>query len=77
MGCHALLQGIFPTLGSSPHLMSPALAPLAALWKSVHIYASKGQYFEGKNWFEYSITSFSFFNFLPMLLLLLSRFSRV
>ena len=26
MGCHALLQGIFPTQGSSPGLMSPALA---------------------------------------------------
>ena len=26
VGCHALLQGIFPTQGSNPHLMSPALA---------------------------------------------------
>ena len=24
--CHALLQGIFPTQGSNPHLLSPALA---------------------------------------------------
>ena len=26
VGCHLLLQGIFPTQGSSPHLLSPALA---------------------------------------------------
>ena len=26
VGCHALLQGIFPTQGSNPRLMSPALA---------------------------------------------------
>ena len=26
VGCHALLQGIFPTQGSNPGLMSPALA---------------------------------------------------
>ena len=26
MGCGALLQGIFPTEGSNPHLISPALA---------------------------------------------------
>ena len=26
VGCHALLQGIFPTQGLNPHLMSPALA---------------------------------------------------
>ena len=26
VGCHALLQGIFPTQGSNPALMSPALA---------------------------------------------------
>ena len=26
MGCHALLQEIFPTQGSNPCLMSPALA---------------------------------------------------
>ena len=26
VGCHALLQGIFPTQGLTPHLMSPALA---------------------------------------------------
>ena len=25
LGCHALLQGIFPTQGSSPSLMSPTL----------------------------------------------------
>ena len=25
-GCHALLQGIFPTQGSNPHLISPVLA---------------------------------------------------
>ena len=25
VGCHALLQGIFPTQGSNPALMSPAL----------------------------------------------------
>ena len=26
VGCHALLQGIFPTQGSNPFLPSPALA---------------------------------------------------
>ena len=26
VGCHVLLQGIFPTQGSNPCLMSPALA---------------------------------------------------
>ena len=25
VGCHALLQGIFPIQGSNPYLMSPAL----------------------------------------------------
>ena len=26
VGCHSLLQGIFPTQESNPHLLSPALA---------------------------------------------------
>ena len=26
VGCHAFLQGIFPTQGSKPNLLSPALA---------------------------------------------------
>ena len=81
VGCHALLQGIFPTLGANPRLLCLLLwqvgsLPLAAPGKSVRIYANKRQYFEGKNWFEFSITSINFFNFLPMLLLL-SRFSCV
>ena len=39
MGCHALLQGIFQTQGSNPHLMSPALAggwffTTSAIWEA-------------------------------------------
>ena len=26
VGCHAFLQSMFPTQGSNPHLLSPALA---------------------------------------------------
>ena len=37
VGSHALLQGIFPTRGSNPHLMSPALAggffTTSAIWE--------------------------------------------
>ena len=38
VGCHALLQGIFPTQGSNPGLMSPALVgrffTTSATWKA-------------------------------------------
>ena len=37
VGCHALLQGTFPTKGSNPHLLSPALTgeffTTSATWK--------------------------------------------
>ena len=39
VGCHALLQGIFPTQGSNPSLMSPALAhgffTTSAIWEAL------------------------------------------
>ena len=38
-GCHALLQGIFPTQGSNLHLLSPALAggffTTSATWEAL------------------------------------------
>ena len=38
MGCHALLQGILPTQGSNPRLMTPALAggffTMSAIWEA-------------------------------------------
>ena len=38
VGCHALLQGIFPTQGSNPSLISPALAgrffTISATWEA-------------------------------------------
>ena len=39
VGCHALLQGIFPTQDSNPNLMSPALAggffTASATWEAL------------------------------------------
>ena len=38
VGCHFLLQGIFPTQGLNPHLMSPELAggffTASAIWEA-------------------------------------------
>ena len=48
VGCHALLQGIFPTLGSNPRLLtSPALAggffTTSATWEAhVYVYVGAG-----------------------------------
>ena len=40
--CHALLQGIFPTQGWNPHLLSPALTggffTTSATWEAYHIH---------------------------------------
>ena len=40
VGCHALLQGIFPDPGIKPHLISPALAgrffTTRATWEAPH-----------------------------------------
>ena len=39
VGCHALLQGIYPTQGSNPSLRSPALAggffTTSAIWEAL------------------------------------------
>ena len=42
MGCHALLQGIFPTQGLNPSLTSPALAGRHATHTYMHIYLHIG-----------------------------------
>ena len=38
--CHSLLQGIFPTQGSNPHLLSPTLAgrffTISTTWEDDH-----------------------------------------
>ena len=41
MGWHALLQGVFPTQGSNPRLMSPVLGggffTTGAIWEALHL----------------------------------------
>ena len=50
-GCHFLLQSIFPTRGSNPHLLSPALAvrffTTSAIWEAQQLSIEALPIFDG------------------------------